>query len=60
MNTNRDSAIKADELANSVDDVREMMRAIVAGLVADGFTDREARAIVAGVLGFKETRDDDA
>lgn len=38
------------ELANGVDQMRETMAALVAGLIHDGFTDREARMIVAGVV----------
>lgn len=38
-------------LAVAVDGIREMTRAMVAGLVEDGFTDEQARAIVAGTLG---------
>lgn len=38
------------ELARGVDEIREMTRALVAGFVQDGFTDREARAITAGIF----------
>lgn len=38
------------KLAVDVDQFRECMRALVAGLVTDGFTEREARALVAGVF----------
>jgi hypothetical protein len=31
--------------------MREMTRSVIAGLVADGFTDREARVIFASILG---------
>lgn len=34
-------------LAESVEQLREVVAAMVAGLVADGFTDREARQIIA-------------
>ena len=37
-------------LAETVDDMREMTRALVAGLVADGFTEREARTVVTSML----------
>lgn len=36
------------ELAKTVDAFREAVNALVAGLVSDGFTDREARGLVAG------------
>lgn len=36
-------------LAKANDELREVLAASVAGLVADGFTDREARAIIAGM-----------
>jgi hypothetical protein len=37
-----------NELANAVEEFREVINALVAGLITDGFTDREARALVAG------------
>jgi uncharacterized membrane protein YebE (DUF533 family) len=40
--------------AQAIDDMREMVRALVAALKEDGFTDREARAIVAGFFAPKE------
>lgn len=43
------------ELANGIDDVRETLREMVAGLVADGFTDEQARTIIAGVFARKTT-----
>lgn len=36
--------------ANALTEIREMFAAMVAGFVEDGFTDREARAIIAGVF----------
>lgn len=41
------------ELAAGVDEVREVARALVAGFKADGFTDREAHAITAGIFASK-------
>lgn len=38
------------EFANVLTEIREMFAAMVAGFVEDGFTDREARAIIAGVF----------
>lgn len=43
--------INYSDLAQSVDAMREMVRALVAGLVDDGFTDEQARTIVAGIFG---------
>lgn len=40
-------------LADGVDHMREVLRVMVAGLVSDGFTDREARAIIASVFKAK-------
>lgn len=39
-------------LADALDDTREMLRGMVAGFVVDGFTDREAHAIVAKMMGY--------
>lgn len=41
------------KLAEAVDEVREIVRALVAALAQDGFTDREARAIAAGIFASK-------
>lgn len=41
-----------EELAIAMDNLREVLRGMVAGLVNDGFTDREARAIVTQVMGY--------
>lgn len=37
-------------LAEGLDDMREMARAMVAGFMADGFTEKQARAITAGLF----------
>lgn len=42
--------INYTEIATAVENLREMARAVVAGLMTDGFTDREAHAITARVL----------
>lgn len=42
--------IDFDELAASIETMREAFRAMVAGLVADGFTDEQARAIVVAIM----------
>jgi uncharacterized membrane protein YebE (DUF533 family) len=39
-----------DELAKAIEEMREVLRAMVAGLVADGFTDEQARALVVSVM----------
>jgi uncharacterized membrane protein YebE (DUF533 family) len=38
------------ELAQNVEDMREILRAMVAGLIADGFSDQQAREIVLSVI----------
>jgi hypothetical protein len=35
-------------LAEGVDELREVLRALVMGFMADGFTEEQARVIVAG------------
>lgn len=35
-----------EQFAQVMDEIRELLRAMVAGLVADGFTDEQAREIV--------------
>jgi uncharacterized membrane protein YebE (DUF533 family) len=35
-----------EKLAQALEEVRETLRAMVAGLVADGFTDEQARSII--------------
>lgn len=35
-------------LAEGLDEIREMLRAMVAAIVADGFTEEQARSIVTG------------
>jgi hypothetical protein len=47
------------EVAQGVDEFREVVRALVAGLIADGFTEREARALVAGFWASR-IKDDEA
>jgi len=38
------------ELAESIDNLRETLRAMVAAVMADGFTEEQAREIVTGVF----------
>ncbi len=45
-------------LANGVEQLREALNAAVAGLVADGFTDREARMIIAGLMASQASQDE--
>jgi len=63
MSTERDpekpiSGFDYAALATGVDQLREALRAMVAGIVADGFTDREARVIVAGMFATMKPGDD--
>jgi hypothetical protein len=44
-----ESNVDFEALAAGVEQMREAVRAMVAGLVADGFTDEQARDIVAGI-----------
>lgn len=39
-----------EALAANIAEMREVLNSVVAGLVADGFTDREARGIVSGMF----------
>lgn len=48
-----------ESLAQSVEQVREVMKAMVAGLVADGFSDEQARDIIAGLWRSAGKPDDD-
>jgi hypothetical protein len=60
-NTSSKTSIDFEALAQGVDEMREVMRSMVAGLVADGFDDAQARDIVAGLwrtLGKKNTEDE--
>jgi uncharacterized membrane protein YebE (DUF533 family) len=41
--------IDYEELAASVEAMREIYRAMVAALVADGFTDEQARALIVAI-----------
>ncbi len=46
----QDKGIDFAALAAGIEQMREGLAAAVAGLIADGFTDREARMIIAGVM----------
>lgn len=46
------------ELAVGIDEMREAIRAMVAGLVEDGFTDEQARIVVVAGLSFTQEEDD--
>lgn len=48
------------KLAEAIDEMREVCRAAVAGLVADGFTDEQAHEIVTHLLTMKGNTDADA
>jgi hypothetical protein len=43
-------AVDYEELAKGIEQLRETLNAMVMALVADGFTDREARAMVAHIM----------
>jgi hypothetical protein len=42
--------IDYEELAANIEQMREIFRALVAGLIADGFTDEQARALVVAMI----------
>lgn len=42
--------VDADALATALDQMREVLRAMVAALVADGFTPEQAHAITAATI----------
>lgn len=52
------SNINFNELAQSVEELREVIRAMVAGLTTDGFTDEQARGIVAGIFMHGKPKED--
>jgi hypothetical protein len=52
-------AIDYEGLANSVEEMREIFRAMVAGLVADGFTEEQARALVVEITTRQIKEDED-
>jgi len=39
-----------EELAANVEQMREIFRAMVAGLTADGFTDEQARDLIVSIM----------
>jgi uncharacterized membrane protein YebE (DUF533 family) len=47
-----------EELARSVENMREIFRAMVAGLIADGFTDEQARALVVSMVTSMKSDDE--
>ena len=48
-----------ENLADSIDNVREALGAMVAALVADGFTDEQAREIVTSLMTMSTKKDSD-
>lgn len=48
-----------ETLAQAIDATRETVRALVVGLMADGFSDSEARDIVAGLFRNLRRTDED-
>jgi uncharacterized membrane protein YebE (DUF533 family) len=51
--------IDYEELAGNIEQMREIFRAMVAGLIADGFTDEQARALIVSVMTKKDDDDDE-
>ena len=47
------------ELAEAIGEMREMYRAMIAGLVADGFSDEQARRIVVAITERKDPEEDE-
>lgn len=54
---NAEKGIDYSALAEGSEQLREGMAALVAGLVVDGFDDKQARAIVAGAVGYWDKED---
>lgn len=54
------SGIDYNVLANAMDEMREVLRSMVAGLMTDGFTKREAHAIVAKMMGYPPEEEEEA
>lgn len=50
--------IDYEELAASIEQMREAFRAMVAGLTTDGFTDEQSRALVVAVFTNKPDKED--
>lgn len=50
MRVSRNSDFDVDALATAVDQIRETLRAIVAGLMDDGFSEEQARTITTGIV----------
>lgn len=48
------SGVDYAALAEGMDQLREVLRAMVAGLVSDGFTDEQARRLVTRVLCYPQ------
>lgn len=46
-------------LAEAVDQIRETIRAVVAGLMSDGFSEEQARAITTGIMARMGQRSDE-
>lgn len=47
------------ELAAGVDQMRETLRSMVAGVMSEGFTEVQARDIVTGIMSANNTKKDD-
>jgi len=46
-----------NEVAETIDQMLEVVRAVVAALKEDGFTDREARSMTAALISANKTED---
>jgi len=57
---NSEKAVDYTKLAEGLDELREVVRSMVAGMMAEGFTEEQARGIVAGffVLAAKAKDED--
>jgi hypothetical protein len=53
-------SVDYEQIAQGVDELRETLRVMVAAVMAEGFTDEQARDIVTGLwrsLGMKKSED---
>lgn len=46
-----DSGMDFAALADSIDELKEILRSMINSLITDGFTEAQARIIVTGILG---------
>jgi hypothetical protein len=55
----RPDGIDYEALAKSTEQVRECLAVMVAGLIQDGFTEKQARMIVAGMWAMDDDDEED-